>query len=135
MHKILYLISLLYASTCFEHYVLIIRRSKLYYTASGIVTHCRWPSGVHRLREDSLNLCTPDGHVQCVTIPDAVKYNFELLMMSTQCSKHVEAYNKLIIKQSFCAFSWLITKIILRCTVSKTLKKILTNMSTFSTSD
>jgi len=25
--------------------VLIIRRSKLYYAASGIVTHCRWPSG------------------------------------------------------------------------------------------
>ena len=57
--------------------VLIIRRSKLYYTASGIVT----PAGglpVHRLREDwletkqsSLNLCTgkpPTG----VMIPDAV---------------------------------------------------------------
>ena len=25
--------------------VLIIRRSKLYYTLSGIVTLCRWPSG------------------------------------------------------------------------------------------
>jgi len=25
--------------------VLIIRRSKLYYTVSGIVTLCRWPSG------------------------------------------------------------------------------------------
>jgi len=25
--------------------VLIIRRSKLYYTASGIITLCRWPSG------------------------------------------------------------------------------------------
>ena len=32
------MISLLYASTCFEHYVLIIRRSKLYYTASGLIT-------------------------------------------------------------------------------------------------
>jgi len=32
-------INLLYVSTCFEHYVLIIRRSKLYYTTSGIVTH------------------------------------------------------------------------------------------------
>ena len=40
-----FIISLLYASTCFEHYVLIIRRSKLYYTASGVVTLCRWPSG------------------------------------------------------------------------------------------
>jgi len=49
------MISLVYASTCFEHYVLIIRRSKLYYTASGIII----PAGgrlVHRLRESCLNL-------------------------------------------------------------------------------
>jgi len=50
--------------------VLIIRRSKLYYTASGIViTVSGLP--VHRLRESSLNLCTgrpPAG----VMIPDAV---------------------------------------------------------------
>ena len=31
-------LSLFHASTCFEHHVLIIRRSKLYYTASGIIT-------------------------------------------------------------------------------------------------
>ena len=30
-------ISLFHASTCFEHHVLIIRRSKLYYTASSII--------------------------------------------------------------------------------------------------
>ena len=38
------------------------------------------------------------------------------------CSKHVETWNKLIVKQNFCAPSWLITEInILRCsTVSKT---------------
>jgi len=28
------------------------------------------------------------------------------------CSKHVEAWNKLIVKQKFCALSWLITEII-----------------------
>jgi len=38
MHKICFTISLFHASTCFEHRVLIIRRSKLYYTASGIIT-------------------------------------------------------------------------------------------------
>jgi len=54
------MISLLYASTCFEHHVLIIRRSKLYYTASGVVTLCSWLS---RAR---------DGHLQSVMIPDAV---------------------------------------------------------------
>jgi len=39
------------------------------------------------------------------------------------CSKHVEAWNSLIVKQKFCASSWLITEIdILRCTVSETSK-------------
>ena len=38
MHKICFIISLFNASTCFEHHVLIVRRSKLYYTASGIIT-------------------------------------------------------------------------------------------------
>ena len=31
-------ISLFHASTCFEHHVLIIKRSKLHYTTSGIIT-------------------------------------------------------------------------------------------------
>jgi len=47
------MISIFYASTCFEHYVHIIRRSKFYYTTSGIII----PVGgrpVHRLREDWL---------------------------------------------------------------------------------
>ena len=43
--------------------VLIIKRSKIYYTASGIITLVQ-----HRLRED----CAPDGHLHTVTIPDAV---------------------------------------------------------------
>ena len=47
--------------------VIIIRRSKLYYRASGIIT----PVGgrpVRRLRED----CAPDSHLKSVMIPDAV---------------------------------------------------------------
>jgi len=37
------------------------------------------------------------------------------------CSKHVEAWNKLVVKQKLCASSWLITEInILRFPVSKT---------------
>jgi len=40
------------------------------------------------------------------------------------CSKHIQAWNKLTVKQNFCASSWLITEInILRCMVSKTSKK------------
>jgi len=39
------------------------------------------------------------------------------------CSTHVEAWNKLIVKQKFCASNWLITELnTLRCTVSKTSK-------------
>jgi len=48
----------------FRAHVLIIRRSKLYYTASGIITPIN------------------------VTIPEAVKYNFDLLMMST-CARNM----------------------------------------------
>ena len=47
--------------------VLIIRRSKLYYTASGIVTTVG-SRPVHRLRED----CVLDGYLQSVMIPDTV---------------------------------------------------------------
>ena len=38
MHKICFTISLFHASTYFEDHVLIVRRSKVYYTASGIIT-------------------------------------------------------------------------------------------------
>jgi len=37
--KICFTISLFHASTCFEHHVLIVRRSKLYYAASVIMYH------------------------------------------------------------------------------------------------
>ena len=61
-----FIISLLYASKCFEHYVLIIiKRSKLYYTASDIITLCRWPSGAQVERGR-------DGQLQILMIPDAV---------------------------------------------------------------
>ena len=72
MHKICFTLSLFHAATCFEKYVLIIRRLKLYYTVSGIIT----PVGgrpVHRLREASLNLCTGRPPIG-VMIPDAETY-------------------------------------------------------------
>ena len=52
MHKICFTIILFHASTCFEHHVLIVRRSKLYYTASGIIT----PIGVMINQLDAQNL-------------------------------------------------------------------------------
>ena len=61
-------ISLFHASTCFEHHVLIIKRSKLHYTASGIITpissqltHLKPTSQVVHLKRTlkvSILLCT-----------------------------------------------------------------------------
>ena len=45
VHKICFTVSLFHASTCFEYHVLIVRRSKLYYTDSGIIA----PIGVMML--------------------------------------------------------------------------------------
>jgi len=42
--QILFLISFLYTSTCFEHCCAHHHEVKLYYTASGIITLCRWTS-------------------------------------------------------------------------------------------
>jgi len=50
-------ISLFHASTCFEHYVLIIRRSKLYYTVSGITT-LKQVSFLKLLKYNSINMRT-----------------------------------------------------------------------------
>ena len=72
---------------------------KCLYMFRAICAHHQEVKIVHRLSEDFINLCTgrpPTG----VIISDTVKYNFDLLiMMTTWCSKHVEAYKKLIIKQ------------------------------------
>jgi len=58
---------------------------------------------------------------------DAQKFCFAISLFHAStcfehmCSKHVEAWNKLIVKQKFCASSCLITEInVLRCTVNKT---------------
>ena len=98
----------------FRAHVLIIRRSKLHYTASGIIT----PVGVMTSWWWShvLETCRYDdtrGRVMQFCPPDD----------EHMWSKHVEAWNKLTVKQKFCASSWLITEInILRSTVSKTSK-------------
>jgi hypothetical protein len=52
MHKFCFTIILFHASTCFEHHVLIVRKSKLYYTAAGIIT----PIGVMINQLDAQNL-------------------------------------------------------------------------------
>ena len=44
MHKFLFYNKYIIFLYMFRAHVLIIRRSKFYYTASGIITLCRWPS-------------------------------------------------------------------------------------------
>ena len=52
--------------------VLIIRVSKLYYTASGIVTHIQVAVRCTGSERTPLSTCARDGHLRSVTIPDAV---------------------------------------------------------------
>ena len=81
--------------------MLVIRRLICIDAASGIVTLSKWTSGTQVEREllcSSLSTCVPDGHLLRVTIPDAASIQINLLMMSIQCSKHVEDYNKRIVK-------------------------------------
>jgi len=90
----------------FRAHVLIIRRSKLRYTASGIIT----PIGGRLVHRGYQRLCNA-------------------ILTSSWWSHVLETcrgMNELIVKQKFCASSWLITEInILRCTVSETSKFLL----------
>jgi hypothetical protein len=78
MHKICFTISLFHASTCFEHHVLIVRRSKLYHTASGIITTVGGRP-VHRLREE--RMCC-----HCLYHPH-IHNSVTLKMGTARCSK------------------------------------------------
>ena len=155
----------------FRAHVLIIRKSRLHYTASGIIT----PIGgllVHRLREDYrcddtrgcvMQFWPPDDEHMCskhvgawnnfdvlltvhlsiiisvINQLDAQNFCFTISLFHAStcfehmcsssgdldcrgcvmqfwppndehmCSKHAEEWNKVIIKQKFCASSWLIT--------------------------
>jgi len=72
-------------STRFEHQVLIIRRSNCITTSSGMISLCYClvcRSGI------------PSSHLHRLIIPDDVVIQFDLLMMSTWCSKRVERLNE-----------------------------------------
>ena len=93
-------ISLLYASRCFDHCCAHHQEVKLYYTASGIVTLCRWPSGAQVERGVLFQPVQWTATYNCDDTRCCL-IQFDLLMMSTYCSKHVKEYNKLIIKKEF----------------------------------
>jgi len=84
MHEILFCNKFISCLYMFQAHVLIIRRSKLLYTASGIIT----PIGgrlVHERCDDTR------GCVMQFWPPDD----------EHMCLKHVEAYNEVIVKQNF----------------------------------
>ena len=58
-HLLYFTIRPLQSSTCFDLYMLIIRRLNYIDAASGIVTLSQWPSGAHVL---SLSTCAQEGH-------------------------------------------------------------------------
>ena len=76
-----FIICLLQSSTCFEQHRAHHQEANRTSTASGIVTLCKWLSGMEVKK--SLLTCIPDGHLQRLTIPDAVLVQSDLLMMST----------------------------------------------------
>ena len=98
-HLLYFTIRPLQSSTCFEHYILIIRRLNCIDAASGVVLSV---SGrpVHRLREREplfLNLCTGRPLTER-TMPNPASIQFNPLMMSMKCSKHVEDCSRCIVK-------------------------------------
>ena len=104
MHKIFFynkfIIHLyMFRARCAHH-----QEVKLYYTASGIITTVGGRP-VHMLREDWFQPVRSQPVHRTATYKfDDTRcciIQFDLLMMSTPCSKHVEVYNKLIIKEDF----------------------------------
>ena len=62
-HLFYFTIRPLQSSTCFEHYMLIIRRMNCIDASSGTVTLSKWPSGAQvEIERSSLSTCAPDGH-------------------------------------------------------------------------
>ena len=95
-----FIINLFQASTCFEHHVPIVRRANCI-IQHLVSSHSVGGSPVH----SPLSVCAPDGHLQV--------WWYQMLYNTIwppndkhMCSKHVEAWNKFIIK--FSASSWLI---------------------------
>ena len=93
----------------FRAHVLIIRRSNCV-TQPLVSSHSVGCRPVQRLRED---LSQPVQGTATYRYDDTRGCVIQFWPPDDEhmCSKHVEAWNKLIVKQRFCASSWLITEI------------------------
>ena len=77
-------------STCFERQVLIIRKSNCINTSSGMISLCECLV----CRSGGTSWPAHQAVTYRLIIPDDVLIQFDLLMMSTWCSKHVERRNE-----------------------------------------
>ena len=99
MHKILFYNKFIIAPTCFEHCCVHHQEVKIVLYSIWYHHTCRWPSGAQFERRPST--CTPDGHLQVWWYQMLYNTHLTSWWWAQQCSKHVGAYNKLIIKQEF----------------------------------
>jgi len=88
------MIRLLYASTCFEHCC-------AHHQEVKIVLYSIWYHHTVSGRPVQSHLSTCEMVTYRCNDTRCCITQIDLLMMSAWCSKHVEAYNKLIIKQDF----------------------------------
>jgi len=98
--KLCFIISLLDASTWSEHCCAHHQMVKTVLYSIWYRHTCRRPSGAQVGRR-LLSTCAPDGHLQVWRYQMLYNTVLTFWWRAQQCSKHEEAYNKLIIKQDF----------------------------------
>jgi len=105
MHKIFFITSLLNASTCFEHCYVHHQEVKIVLYSLWYHHTCRWPSGAQVERRLFSQPVYETATYRCDDTRCCI-YNFDLLMMSTYNSKHVN-----LLQNKIFGSSWLITRI------------------------
>ena len=90
MHWLLFIHKIIFSSTCFEHQVLIFRRTQLY---TSSIWYRHYASCVSTGNQDSYR----EWRYHMLLV-----YNYVLLKMSTWCSKHVEENSILWINNNQC---------------------------------
>jgi len=96
-HLLYFTIRLLWSSTCFEHYMLIIRRLNRIDAAFGIVTLSQWPSGAQVEREQvcwqlanrSICSCSQAVSITCMTYTYCCVYSVGFLMIDREIVRNM----------------------------------------------
>jgi len=99
------------SSMCAHHQEVKFALHSIWYHHTHIGGHL-----VHRL--SPISTCARDGHLYVCDDTRGCVMQFWPPDDDHMCSKHVQAWNKLIVKQNVCVSSWLITEINITCTPS-----------------